>query len=687
MMNPGNVYYLCFTAVILLRITALSALGQDKRPVTLDDLAAIREVSEPRISPDGEWVAYTVAAVDRAQDKKISHLWMTSWDGRESRQLTFSRDGEENPRWSPDGRWLAFVSSRGSEDEIAQLWLLNRSGGEAERITDFKGGVEEFAWSPDSKRLALIVADEDPNRHKGEKDKKTPKPMVIDRYQFKQDKAGYLLNLREHLYVFDLASRKSEILTPGNYYEAMPAWSADSSQIAFVSKRIPEFDRSSNYDLFTVEAKPGSPVRQLTTFAGADNDPDWQSAPAWSPDGKYIAYLQGKDPKLIYYGVHQLAIVPAEGGAAKVLTASLDRNVSRPHWAPDSRSIYFLLEEDRADGIARVSVQGGTVETMLSGRREVSDLDIGPGGRVAALVSTPDALPEVFAAEEKGFRQLTVQNRDLLLKLKLAATQEISCRSKDGTTVNGFMVLPPDFQQGRKYPAILRIHGGPVSQFTADFNFEWQYFAARGYVVVAANPRGSSGRGEAYSMAIYADWGNKDVQDVLTVVDYAVARGIVDPDRLGVGGWSYGGMLTNYTIASDTRFKAATSGASISDILAGYGTDQYVREYELELGPPWKNTDVWVKVSYPFLHADRIRTNVLFLCGSKDFNVPLLNSEQMYQALRSLGLETQLVIYPDQFHEISVPSYARDILERYVAWYDRFLMPGKAEAPPAAPSP
>ena len=686
-MDSRNFLSICLTLIAFLRISAPTALSQDRRLITVADLAALREVSEPRISPDGEWVTYTVAAVDSAQDKKISHLWVTSWDGRESRQLTFSRDGEENPRWSPDGRWLAFVSSRGSEDEIAQLWLLNRSGGEAERITDFKGGVKDFAWSPDSKRLALIVADEDPNRPKGEKDKKTPKPMVIDRYQFKQDKAGYLLNLREHLYVFDLASRKSEILTPGNYYEAMPAWSADSSQIAFVSKRIPEFDRSSNYDLFTVEAKPGSPVRQLTTFAGADNDPDWQSAPAWSPDGKYIAYLQGKDPKLIYYGVHQLAIVPAEGGAAKVLTASLDRNVSRPHWAPDSRSIYFLLEEDRADGIARVSVQGGTVETMLSGRREVSDFDIGPGGRVAALVSTTDALPEVFAAEEEGFRQLTVQNRDLLLKLKLAATQEISCRSKDGTTVNGFMVLPPDFQQGRKYPAILRIHGGPVSQFTADFNFDWQYFAARGYVVVAANPRGSSGRGEAYSMAIYADWGNKDVEDVLAAVNYAVAQGIVDPDRLGVGGWSYGGMLTNYTIASDTRFKAATSGASISDILAGYGTDQYVREYELELGPPWKDTDVWVKVSYPFLHADRIRTSVLFLCGSKDFNVPLLNSEQMYQALRSLGLETQLVIYPDQFHEISVPSYARDILERYVAWYDRFLMPGKAEAPPAAPSP
>jgi dipeptidyl aminopeptidase/acylaminoacyl peptidase len=666
------------TVALILEIAGSTALGEASRPVTLDDMAALREVSEPRISPDGEWVAYTVTLLDTVEDKKISHLWMTSWDGRESRQLTFGKEGEEGPRWSPDGKWLAFLSSRGSEDEIAQVWLMNRSGGEAERITNFKGGVKDFAWSPDSKRLALIVEDEDTNRPKGDKDKKTPKPMVIDRFQFKQDEEGYLLNLRDHLYLFDLASRKSEILMPGNYYEAMPTWSPDSSQIAFVSRRVPDFDRSTNYDLFAVEARAGSPVRQLTTFPGADNDPDWESAPAWSPDGKYIAYLQGNDARMIDYGVHRLAIVPAAGGPAKILTASLDRNVSRPHWAPDGNSIFFLLEEDRTDWIARVPAQGGAIETVLGGRREVSDLDVGRDNRVAALVSTPDAPPEIYAAEPE-LRSLSAQNRDLLSRLKLATTREIGFKSKDGTAVNGFLVLPPDYQEGKRYPSILRIHGGPVSQFTNDFSFEWQYFAARGYVVVVANPRGSSGRGEAYAKAIYADWGNKDVEDVLAAVDYVVSRGIADPERLGIGGWSYGGMLTNYTIASDTRFKAATSGASISDILAGYGTDQYVRDYENELGPPWKNTQVWLKLSYPFLHADRIKTNVLFLCGSKDFNVPLLNSEQMYQALRSLGLQTELIIYPEQFHGITIPSYLRDRLERYVAWYDKFLMPGRVE--------
>ena len=199
-------------------------------------------------------------------------------------------------------------------------------------------------------------------------------------------------------------------------------------------------------------------------------------------------------------------------------------------------------------------------------------------------------------------------------------------------------------------------------------------------MVVTANPRGSTGRGEVFSKAIYADWGNKDAQDVLAAVDYVVAQGLADPERLGVGGWSYGRMLTNYTIAQDKRFKAAVSGASISNIIAGYGTDQYVREYEIELGQPWRNPDVWMRVSFPFLHADRIVTPTLFLCGDKDFNVPLLNSEQMYQALKSLGRDTQLVIYPGQYHEITKPSYLRDRLERYLTWYDRYLMPKSVDA-------
>jgi dipeptidyl aminopeptidase/acylaminoacyl peptidase len=234
-------------------------------------------------------------------------------------------------------------------------------------------------------------------------------------------------------------------------------------------------------------------------------------------------------------------------------------------------------------------------------------------------------------------------------------------------------VKPPDYVAGRRYPTILRIHGGPVYQFSHEFMADWQSYAARGYVVVAANPRGSSGRGFEFARANYADWGNKDRQDVLAAVDHVVASGLADPDRLGVGGRSYGGILTNYVIASDPRFKAAVSGAGASNWAALYGHDMYTREYEAELGLPWRNADVYERLSDPFLHADRIRTPTLFYCAEADFNVPCHGSEQMYQALRSLDVAAQLVVYPAENHGLRVPSYLRDRMQRLLGWYDRWL--------------
>ncbi|HWO00133.1 MAG TPA: S9 family peptidase [Blastocatellia bacterium] len=677
---PGC-FIVCFLLAASPSVTSLSQTAE-KRVLNLDDLATIRTVRDPQVSPEGNWVAYTVRTLDMKEDKRNSHIWMTSWDGARSLQLTSSKDSESAPRWSPDGQYLAFLSDRGG-DEIDQVWLMNRAGGEAERITDLKGGVEEFAWSPDSKRLALVVKDPDPEAtdskdKEKDKDKKTPKPIVIDRFQFKLDETGYLNNRRQHIFLLDLKTRKAEALTPGNYDEAKPAWSPDGSTIAFVSKRGPDPDRTNNFDIYLIEPKVGATARQLTTFKGADSDPDWESGLEWSPDGKSIAYVQGGAPELIYYAVHQVAVIAVAGGQARLVASSLDRNMTRPHWSADGSSIYFVLEDDRSEHLARVSASGGAVERVASGHRVVGAFDVNATGKLAFLSSTPNEPNEVFALEGREFRRITHQNDELFLKLKLSALEEISFKSKDGTAINGFLVKPPDYQAGRRYPTILRIHGGPVSQFDNAFFFEWQMLAARGYVVVAANPRGSSGRGEAFAKAIWADWGNKDAQDVLAAVDYAVAQGIADPARLGVGGWSYGGMLTNYTIAQDTRFKAACSGAGTSNILAGYGTDQYIREYEAELGTPWANPAGWMKVSFPFLHADRIVTPTLFLCGDKDFNVPLLNSEQMYQALRSLGRDTQLVIYPGQFHEIVKPTYQRDRVERYLAWYDKYLMPKPA---------
>ena len=637
------------------------------RPFSPDDVVRIRDVREPQISPDGGWVAYTVSTSDTAEDRSKSAVWMASWDGRRNVRLTTSKPGESTPRWSPDGRWLAFLSSR--DDEHTQLWLLDRQGGEGRKATTLPSDVDDYGWAPDGKRVALVA--EDPDTAKP----KTPAPIVIDRFQFKQDEAGYLGKQHRHLYLLDVESGKTTRLTTGDYDELLPAWSPDGKSLAFVSKRRADADRDDDWDVYVMEATAGAPPRQLTTFEGPDNNPDYESRPAWSPDGRAIAYLQGGPPNLIYYGVQKLAVVSSAGGAPRILTAALDRNVASPVWSSDGSSITFLLEDDRAVGLARIPAAGGAIERLVSGSRVVSAFTAGAGGKVAVLASTPLVPDEVFALDGTTLRPLSHQNDEWLARTRLAEVEPITFKSRDGTAINGFTLKPPDFVPGKRYPTILRIHGGPVSQYQYEFDFQLQTLAGHGYLVVVANPRGSSGRGERFATAIFADWGNKDAQDVLAAIDYAVAQGLADPARLGVGGWSYGGILTNYVIAQDRRFKAAVSGASISNVLAGYGTDQYVREYEVELGVPWKAADTWIKLSFPFLHADRITTPTLFLCGDKDFNVPLLNSEQMYQALRSLGVETQLVIYPGQHHGINKPSYRRDRLERYLAWYDKYLKP------------
>jgi dipeptidyl aminopeptidase/acylaminoacyl peptidase len=670
------------------------ASAAPKHLFTLDDSSAIAEVSEPSVAPDGMWVAYTVRVDDAKKDERTSDIYMTSWDGARTVRLTSSKEAEQTARFSPDNRWIAFLSNRSGECDLDQIWVMSRAGGEAEKLTDAKGGVSDYVWSPDGKRIAFVAKDPDPDCDEGEKsssDKKAKKPIVIDRYRFKDDEEGYLDDRRKHLYLLDIATRKTQQLTRGEHDEDLPTWSPDSSLIAFVTKRGDDSDRHENWDLWSIEAHAGGKERQLTTHEDADSEPnlDYDTRPAWSPDGKWIAFLRRGPPKLIYYAVHRLALIPAGVGAydqgthaardpkltdgTRVLTPDLDRNVSGVHWSPDSAWIYFTIEDDGRSILARMRTTGGAIERFDTGQRDVGSLDVGASGAVALVAGSASEPDEIFALDSGKLRPLSRKNDDLMKTLELASVEELRFRSKDGTEVHGFLTTPPHARAGAMHPAILMIHGGPALQFDRSFHAYWQYFAAHGYTVIAVNPRGSSGRGEAWAKAIYAAWGGKDAEDVLAAVDHVVQKKLADPARLGVAGWSYGGILTNYVIARDHRFKAAVSGASISDILAGYGTDMYVREYELELGPPWKTTDVWLQLSSPFLHADRIVTPTLFLCGDKDFNVPLSNSEQMYQALRSLGVPTRLVIYPGEAHELKRPSYIKDALERHLAWFDKHL--------------
>ena len=658
------------SSVVTTPNVAARAATTAKRALRATDIFRVRDVRDPQISPDGKWVAYTVTIADSARDKNDTDVWMASWDGKENIRITSTRDGESQPRWSPDGRYLSFLSSRdGSKG--GQVWILDRRGGEATRLTEVKGGVSSYEWSPDATRLALIVGDPD-DADSGDSTKaKTPKPIVLDRYKFKQDVEGYLGDKRSHLYVFDIASKKAELLTPGRYEEANPSWSPDGKLIAFVSDRSADPDRSINTDIYLVEPRAGAEMRRLTTFAGEDNNSG--SKLAWSPDGKSIAYVRSTSESMSIYDQYKVAVIPVAGGEPRLLAESLDRPVTSPRWTADGAAIVFLVTDDRTQYLARVRATGGPVERLTTGPRVVSAVSLGTGGRIATLASTSTTLPEVHALENGVLRALSHQNDDWLAEIQLGTTEGIEFRTPDGADVHAVMTKPAG--AATKLPTLIRIHGGPTSQDQYSFNFERELFAANGYVVVSPNYRGSNGRGEKFMSAISGDWGNKEVVDVLAATDYVVERGIADPDRLGIGGWSYGGITTNYTIATTPRFKVAISGAGSSLQTSMYGVDQYILQYETELGPPWKNPDGWMKVSYPFYHADRIKTPTLFMVGEKDFNVPAVGSEQMYQALKSLGIDTQLVIYPNAFHGITLPSFRVDRLERYLAWYDKYLKP------------
>ncbi|HWM28462.1 MAG TPA: S9 family peptidase [Woeseiaceae bacterium] len=651
--------------------TALLPATASSRPPALDDLHRIRAVSEAQISPDGEWVAYTVTAPHRELDEDTSDLWMSNWQGDVSLQLTRTPKSEHHPRWSPDGQALAFLSDRGKEKEGEQVWLLDMRGGEARQITTVADGVSDFAWSPDGKEIVLVaeVAEEKDPAGK-------PQPIVVDRLYFKEDITGYLGTTRSHLFLLDVESGSVEALTEGDYDELQPSWSPDGSRIAFVTKRGDDMDRDDNWDIYVVDAEPGAEATQLTRNAGSDGDADgsWGSGPPdWSADGENIAYLHGGAEEDIWYGLLQVGTVAIDGDGASLPTEALDRNTVGPRWSPDGRSIYFRLEDDQGIQLAEVRLRDGRVERLTGPEQVVYEFDFNEAGRTVLVLSSSTRPAEVYKLERGKLEQLSRQNDAWLKEVDLSPAETIRFNSADDVEIHGMVVWPATRSATSPLPLILRIHGGPVSQYQHEFDFEWQLFAASGYVVAGVNPRGSSGRGHAFQKMLFADWGFADVPDINAAVDHLIEAGLADPERLGVGGWSYGGILTNYMIASTKRFKAAISGAGMSNMLGGYGIDQYVRAWELELGRPWENTEAWLRLSYPFLEAERISTPTLFMCGAADFNVPLTASEQMYQALKSLGVPTELIIYPDQYHSLTRVSFQRDKLERYLEWYDRYL--------------
>jgi dipeptidyl aminopeptidase/acylaminoacyl peptidase len=639
------------------------AIGQNvaKRLIRPEDIYRMKSVGSPKISPDGNWILYSVSKIDSAKDRSESKLYMISINGEETIQLTDERSAG-SPAWSPDNKYISFTSKGKAENSPSQIFLMNRKGGEPMQLTEVKGDISRYKWFYDGSRILIEMRD--PNTADTAKTK-IRKPYEIDRYHFKDDNDGYLDNRKTHLYVFDIKTKKLDTLTRGNKNQTNASVSHDGKMVAYVSNITDDPDRNANTDVFLMDLA-SKQSQQITSFKGPNSSPDF------SPDDQYISFNQSTgEGNFTMYELSQLHLYHIPTKKITNISAALDRSVQSPIWSNDSKFIYALVEDDRKQNITEFDIAKNTYRSLTNEVGSYASIDINSNGQMVALYGNKDTPNEIYTRKGNGFSRLTNISADFLAPLKPVYVKGFEAMSSDKNQVNGILYLPDS--TAKNLPLILFIHGGPVAQDEYAFDMSRQILAGAGFAVAAVNYRGSSGRGIAYTKAIYADWGNKEVKDIIGVADHLIKTGIADPSKLGIGGWSYGGILTNYTIATDTRFKAAVSGAGSSLQLALYGSDQYINQYEEELGKPWKNPKKWMDLSYPFYKVEQIKTPTVFMASEDDFNVPVIGAEQMYQAFKSTGIPTELVIYPNQHHGVRVPSYIIHRYKKHIDWYNKYL--------------
>ncbi len=650
-----------FTWLSLFFVSQLSA--QEKRWIQPNDVYRLTNIGAPKLSPEGDWVLYSVSKVDSVKDKFSAKLYMSSTTNSEEVLLTAQTKGAANYNWSPDGKYISYLAQGKNEEEGSQLFLMDRRGGEPVQVSEIKAEIENYHWLPNAKKIILQIKD---FNYADTAKSKIRTPYEIDRYRFKADYEGYLDNRHTHLYVFDIATKKLDTLTKGKYNETDAAISYDGNWIAYSSNVSENPDQNSNTDIFLLSLNAGASPIQLTHYKGSDGNA------VFSYDNKYLAFTRSSSEDAYdMYDLKQLVVIDVATQSEKLIGISIDRSVDNLQWSPDSKNIYALVEDDRKQNIVSFSVANNTYEQLTNQTGVYNNLQMNAKGKQVVLYSTPNEPFEIYQLVNGKYEPLTHLQKTFTAPLKKMYVTGVTATTSDKNKVNGILYLTDS--TAKNLPLVLFIHGGPVAQDEYAFDLSRQIYAAAGYAVVAVNYRGSSGRGASYTKTIYGDWGNKEVKDIIAIANELIKQGIVDENRMAIAGWSYGGILTNYTIATDHRFKAAVSGAGSSLMLSFYGTDQYISQYEPELGKPWENIKKWLDVSYPFFKVNKIKTPTLFMASQNDFNVPVVGAEQMYQAFKSVGIPTQLIIYPNQNHGIRVPSYLVHRYNSHINWFKTYL--------------
>lgn len=627
--------------------TAVAVRG---KVMQIDDALRLREVSDPQLSPDGVSVVFVVTELDEETKEYRRQLWRIPTEGGEARQLTHDKPGKGEPRWSPDGRQIAFVARRG-EGEENQIWLLPADGGEARPLTQAGGGVQGIEWSPDGSQL-LFLSREAP----GEEEKRLREQggiRVVDRRP-----------RMWQVWTVEVASDRCRQVTADRSSKAAARWSPDGRWIAFEQRHDPTANQVFRSSLWVIRAS-GKGRRRLTA------DSACETAPRWSPDGKQIAFLRRAVPG--YTQLDKLAVVPARGGEARVLTSRLDRSVVELSWTPLGKCLLIVVHDGMRQHAHAMALRGGPLRPLTSGDRVVSSLRLA-GPRLVFLSGSATEPAEIHVAADDGTgeRRLTATN-PRVKHLRLGRTRAVSWSSGDGLRLEGVLVLPPGYRKGKPLPLIVEPHGGPAGARTWGFYSTWQVLAGHGYAVLSPNFRGSAGYGQAFVAANEDDFGGGDFADLMAGVDALVEQGIADPRRLGIMGYSYGGYMTAWAIGQTDRFRAAVAGAGVTNLQSFYGTSDiqwFTRDYQR--GRPWERPERYAAQS-PITYVGRVKTPTLIYHGDEDRRVPMEQSEQLYVSLRERGVPTELVRYPREAHGLTEYWHQRDCLERILGWLDRWI--------------